>query len=59
MDDPSSSATTLAWFWVIEYLASFPEIEASILHGMCAAFSNLSVFPFMFSRKKCELYALK
>ncbi|KAL3585360.1 hypothetical protein D5086_012227 [Populus alba] len=33
MDDPSSLATTLAWHWVIEYLASFPKIEALILHG--------------------------
>ncbi|KAJ6363384.1 hypothetical protein OIU78_003539 [Salix suchowensis] len=37
MDDPSSSATTLAWLWVIEYLASFPEIEASILHDLIEA----------------------
>lgn len=37
MDDPSSSATTLAWLWVIEYLASFRQIEPSILHELIEA----------------------
>lgn len=58
MDDPSSSATTLAWHWVIEYLASFPEIEASILHGMYTAFSNLSIFFPLCSRVRNASYML-
>ncbi|KAG6769223.1 hypothetical protein POTOM_024840 [Populus tomentosa] len=55
IDDPFSLATTLAWYWVIEYLASFPEIEALILHGMCATFLNLSIFFLLCSRWVVEV----
>ncbi|CAK7350336.1 unnamed protein product [Dovyalis caffra] len=41
MGDPSSSETTLAWIWVIEYLASLPHIEMSVLRDLIDAAPEL------------------
>lgn len=34
--DFSSAGSSLPWLWIIEYLASFKEVDTSILHGTCA-----------------------
>ncbi|XP_041024314.1 uncharacterized protein LOC121264966 isoform X2 [Juglans microcarpa x Juglans regia] len=34
MDEASGCASSLAWIWVIEALASFKEVEVSILHDL-------------------------
>ncbi|KAJ6316675.1 hypothetical protein OIU78_019874 [Salix suchowensis] len=56
MDDPSGSATTLAWLWVIEYLASFPHIEHSILRELIEAAPEI---PDDFGKNTREMVALR
>jgi hypothetical protein len=38
MEESSCYASKLAWIWVIEALASFKEVNISILHGIMIFF---------------------